>query len=396
MRVAMVILEYSPLTGGAQRQIAAVAPMLAQRGIEVHVLTRQLQLAALAEREEIDGVPVHRLAAPGPKAIASLCFTTNAIARLAALRPDIVHAHSLFSPATIAALARERFGVGAVVKVLRGGRGGDVERLRAKLASGVRVRALRHSIDGFVAISDEIDAELDGLGIAPGRRHRIPNGVDTARFRPAAPADRAMQRRRLALPAGPTAIYCGRLVREKQVALLLEAWKRLSQRRPEGALVIVGDGPEGASLRRMAPPGVHFTGAREDVLPYLQCADAFVLPSDAEGLSNAMLEAMAVQLPIVATRVGAATELVSDPDMGRLVRPRDPIALSDALEVVLFDPARADLGQRARERVVNAFDLGSIADRLASLYEEVSNGRVAAGGFPRPAHARRDLGRFAS
>ena len=108
-----------------------------------------------------------------------------------------------------------------MVKVLRGGLGGDVERLRAKLASGARVRALRRSIDGFVAISDEIDGELDGLGIAPGRRHRIPNGVDTARFRPAAPADRAAQRRRLALPDVPTAIYCGRLVPEKRVALLL-------------------------------------------------------------------------------------------------------------------------------------------------------------------------------
>ena len=182
---------------------------------------------------------------------------------------------------------------------------------------------------------------------------------------------------------------------EKRVALLLEAWKRLSQRRPERSLVIVGDGPESASLRRIAPPGVHFAGAREDVLPYLQCADAFVLPSEAEGLSNAMLEAMAVGLPIVATRVGAASELISDPDMGRLVRPGDPIALSDALEAVLFDPARADLGQRARERVVNAFDLGSIAHRLAGLYEEV---RTAASRrwLPAPSASRRDLGRFAS
>ena len=104
MRVAMVILEYAPLTGGAQRQLAAVAPLLAQRGVEIHVLTRRTR--GLAAREEIGGVPVHRLAAPGPKAIASLCFTANAIARLAALRPDVVHAYSLFSPATIAALAR--------------------------------------------------------------------------------------------------------------------------------------------------------------------------------------------------------------------------------------------------------------------------------------------------
>ena len=73
--------------------------------------------------------------------------------------------------------------------------------------------------------------------------------------------------------------------------------------------------------------------------------------------------------------------------MGRLVRPGDAIALSDALEAVLFDPARADLGQRARARVVSAFDLASVADRLAGLYEKVGRGRVAARGFRRATHA---------
>ena len=70
MRVAMVILEYAPLVGGAQRQLASLAPLLAQRGVEVHVLTRRAR--GLANREEIAGVPVHRLPAPGPKATASL------------------------------------------------------------------------------------------------------------------------------------------------------------------------------------------------------------------------------------------------------------------------------------------------------------------------------------
>jgi glycosyltransferase involved in cell wall biosynthesis len=369
MRVAMVILEYAPLTGGAQLQLASIAPLLQQRGIEVHVLTRRVR--RLAEHEWVDGVPVHRLPAPGPKAAASMCFTVAALARLAALRPDVVHAYSLFSPATIAVLARKWLGAAAVVKVLRGGAAGDVERLRAKPGSGVRIRALRRAVDGFVTISDEIDAELESLGIARARRHRIPNGVDTERFRPIPPERRGEMRRKLGLPDVPIAVYCGRLVREKRVDLLLEAWTALRARRPDGALVVVGDGPEARPLQGMAGDGVRFAGRAEDVLPYLQSADAFVLPSDTEGLSNALLEAMAVGLPVVATRVGAAAEIVSDPRIGRLVEPGDARALRDALEFALFDPARAELGPRARARVVKAFALTSVADALADLYRGV-------------------------
>jgi glycosyltransferase involved in cell wall biosynthesis len=369
VRVAMVILEYAPITGGAQRQLETVAPLLAQRGVDVDVLTRRS--GALAAREEIGGVPVHRLAAPGPKATASLGFTAAALARLAALRPDVIHAYSLFSPATIAVLARRALGTPAVVKVLRGGNGGDVERLRAKTAASIRIRALRAAIDGFVAISDEIDTELAELGITSARRHRIPNGVDTQRFRPAAPEQRAALRRRLALPDAPTVVYCGRLVREKRVDLLLESWRALRERRSDVSLVIVGDGPEAPSLLQLAGPGVHFAGACDDVVPYLQSGDAFVLPSDAEGLSNAMLEAMAVGLPIVATRVGAAAEVVGGCGAGRLVPAGDARALRDALEATLTDPARTDLGARARARVVGAFGLASVADRLVRLYETV-------------------------
>jgi glycosyltransferase involved in cell wall biosynthesis len=385
----MVILEYAPVTGGAQRQLASVAPLLQRRGIEVHVLTRRAP--GLAARDRLDGVPVHRLAAPGPKAAASLCFTAAALARLAALRPDVVHAHSLFSPATIAALARQSLGAAAVAKVLRGGRGGDVERLRAKLGAELRIRALRGAIDGFVAISDEIDSELESIGIAHARRHRIPNGVDTERFRPISPEFRVEQRRKLALPDAPTAVYCGRLVREKRVDLLLEAWRALRERRPDCALVVVGDGPEARPLQRLAGDGVHFAGRAEDVLPYLQSADAFVLPSDTEGLSNALLEAMAVGLPIVATRVGAAAEIVSDPGIGRLIDPGDPRALRDALEFALFDPARAQLGSRARARVVRAFGLASVADELAELSGEVirrSRGVASLRRGTRPRHAK--------
>ena len=330
-------------------------------------------------------MPVHRLAAPGPKAIASLSFTANAIARLAALRPDVVHAHSLFSPATIAALARERFGVGAVVKVLRGGRGGDVERLRAKLASGA-ARPRAAALDRRVRRDQRRDRRRARRSrhrawASPShsqwRRHRALPTRGARRSRRAASTSRTPRRSDGDLLRAARAREAGRAAArglEAPIAAPTGEVARDRRRRPRGRIA-AAHAPRPASTSR---------ALARTCLPYLQCADAFVLPSEAEGLSNAMLEAMAVGLPIVATRVGAAPELISDPDMGRLVRPGDPIALSDALEAVLFDPARADLGQRARERVVSAFDLASVADRLAGLYEQVRASRAAAPWLPAP------------
>ena len=366
----MVILDHLPLEGGAQRQLAAVAPLLERRGVEVHVLTRRRN--GLARRAEIGGVPVHRLPAPGTRTTASLGFTAAALNRIAALRPDVVHAYSLFSPATIAGLAKQLFGTATVVKVLRGGRAGDVERLRARAFSRSRIRWIRGTIDRFVTISSEIDAEIDALGIARERRRSIPNGVDTDRFRPATPALRRQRRHELALPDAPTAVYCGRLVSEKRIDLLLAAWEGIDLGQPRASLVIVGAGPESERLRRLAGSRVHFAGETADVLPYLQAADVFVLPSATEGLSNALLEAMAAGLPPVATRVGGATDVVADRITGRLVAPGDRDALREALGSVLADPAREALGARARASVVGTHALPSVADRLVALYQELA------------------------
>jgi glycosyltransferase involved in cell wall biosynthesis len=385
LRVAMVLLDYLPVQGGAQRQLAALAPLLRDRGVEMHVVTRRAPGAPA--RECKDGVAVRRLPAPGPRALAGPVFAAAALTRVAALRPDVVHAFSLFSPSLVAIWAKRLLGVGTLCKVLRGGRAGDVERLRGKPLAGMRVRRLRAAIDGLVAISDEIDAELDALGIPAARRHRIPNGVDTRRFQPAPPEEQARRRRELGLPAAPIVVYCGRLVPEKRVDVLLEAWRGVEARLPGANLVIVGDGVEAAALRRSAGPGVRFVGEADDVLPFLQAADVFALPSDTEGSSNALLEAMAAGLPVVATRVGAATEVVAE-GAGRLVAPGDAVSLASALEAILTDPARARLGAAGRARVVSDYALAGVADRLVRLYREVApraavrepgGGRLAAG-----------------
>jgi glycosyltransferase involved in cell wall biosynthesis len=368
MRVVMLTLDYHPVTGGAQKQIAALAPLLRARGAAVEVWTRAVP--GQPHAESIDGIPVRRLGRPGARSTAG--FAVQAALGLLRARPDVLHAHSLFSPAAIALLARQALGVPAVVKVLRGGVLGDSVRLLGKPHGPRRAAALAQRIDRFVAISTEIDRELDDLGVAPERRRFVPNGVDTERFRPLRLLSRVALRHDLGVGDRPLVVYAGRLVPEKGLDDMIAAWPRVERAHPGAELAVLGAGPCEAELRRRAPVAVKFLGDVADVAPYLLAADAFVLPSQTEGLSNALLEAMAAGLPIVATSVGGNADLIEDGVNGRLVPPRRSDALGDALAALLADaPLRRGLGARARRRVVDDYSLPATADRLFDLYREL-------------------------
>src|SRR5687767_1062493 len=107
-RIAMIIHDFLPRVGGAERQLAAIAPLLQRRGFEVHILTRLYP--GLPRLENMQDVIVHRLPAPGPKPIASLFFTINIVNMLRRLKPNIVHSYSLLSPTTGAVASKRLFG----------------------------------------------------------------------------------------------------------------------------------------------------------------------------------------------------------------------------------------------------------------------------------------------
>ncbi len=316
LRVAMIIQGYHPLLGGAERQLRSVAPLLQARGVDVHILTRRH--AGMAPYEAVDGVPVHRLPVPGPRPLKSLAYTAGSLALLRKLRPQVIHAYDLSSATTTAVLAKRLYGTPLVVKLLRGGVHGDIDRLKQKLFGDRRMTTFVREVDAFMTISREIDAELAAAGVAPERRRFIPNGVDVDRFAPVGDAAKARLRAELGLPEGPVVLYVGRLVAEKRLDVLLRAWSTAAAGRSV-SLLLLGEGPEEAALRSIAGPGVTFTGRVDDIAPYLKAADLFVLPSATEGLSNALLEALAAGLAVVATDVGGARDVVEDTVGGRLV-----------------------------------------------------------------------------
>jgi glycosyltransferase involved in cell wall biosynthesis len=260
-------------------------------------------------------------------------------------------------------------GIPVVVKVLRGGILGDVAKLKKRFLGYRRLKALREHLDRFIVISREIEMELIELGFPSEKLCRNPNGVHTDKFFPCFGERKTALREALGIKSGLVTVFAGRLSAEKKVDHLIKIWPIVREKYPQAELLIIGEGEESPSLKRLAADGVSFLGSVDDVSPYLQAADLFILPSITEGLSNALLEAMSTGLPVIATSVGGATDLINHMENGWLISPGN---LSDLLEAVLDmlgnEQLRKRLGEKARERILNEFDLNLVASRLKDLY----------------------------
>ncbi|MBC7878301.1 MAG: glycosyltransferase family 4 protein [Anaerolineales bacterium] len=377
IHVAMITQGYLPLLGGAERQIAALAPLLKERGINVHVITRRY--SGLKSFETIQGVPVHRLPTLRTKALSSFMFTIRAIPLIRSLRPHIIHAHGLLSPTTTAVAAKRVFGIPVVSKSLRGGILGDLTRLTNGPLGHQRFQTFQKHVDAFITISNEIEHELIEKGISPKRCVFIPNGVKLDEFQPVDIHKKRLLRKELQLPEGPLAIFAGRLENEKRVGDLIQVWHLIRQQYADANLLILGTGSQEAKLKQMATEGVLFGGAVKHVAPYLQTADVFVLPSVAEGLSNALLEALATGVPVIVTATGGTTDIVRHKVSGWLIRDYESKALLEGILAFLGNQAlREQCASEGRRYVLQNYSLINTADNLYKLYNNVLFQKVKA------------------
>jgi glycosyltransferase involved in cell wall biosynthesis len=252
---------------------------------------------------------------------------------------DLIDAHYFYPDGVTAALLGRSLGKPVVITA----RGTDVSLIADfRLPRRWIGWAAAHAA-GVVTVSEALRERLLGLGARGGPIEVLRNGVDLDLF---APQDRRAARRDLGIAeAGSVVASVGWLIPRKGHDLAIRAVARL----PETTLLIVGDGPEEAALRRLAEQiglagRVRFIGAlpHERLPAAYNAADVLVLASSREGFPNVLLEALACGTPVVATAVWGTPEIVASPAAGRLVQERSVEALSAALHDVLADPpARA-------------------------------------------------------
>jgi glycosyltransferase involved in cell wall biosynthesis len=247
----------------------------------------------------------------------------------------------------------------------------------------IAARLTRRLSDRFVVPSQAVHDRLVNTERLPRNRIvLIENGVDTQRYnRPGGEVSRSQ----LGLdPNGMVVGAVGRLSPEKGLHHLL---KGLAILRSHGLLVdliLVGDGPERPRLdldsRAFGLDGhVKFLGVRRDLPRIYAVMDVFALPSLQEASPMALLEAMAAGRPIVATSVGGVPEILENGRSGLLVTPGCPVALADGLERLTSDSAlRHRLGDAARHRVAERFDISHTVERHAQLYRELLTERRSA------------------
>jgi UDP-glucose:(heptosyl)LPS alpha-1,3-glucosyltransferase len=258
--------------------------------------------------------------------------------------------------------------------------------LAVRALRALRGRAARQ-VDRYVAISSEIRAGLLRVGVDSARIVAIPNGIAVGRFAPVTALRKSELRAGLSLPADAVVlIYTGRLAASKGVMMLIDVWRELAREYPAAHLVIVGTGRGSfdncePALREFVAEHalgtrVTLTGSVANVHEYLQAGDLFVFPSDYEGFSLSILEAMTAGLPLVCTRVGIAAELEDQGRFGLLVPPKDRAAFRDAMRRLLQDAGlRADMGASARATVSASYSSSAEAGQYVELFSELIGAR---------------------
>jgi len=241
------------------------------------------------------------------------------------------------------------------------------------------------AVDGIAAISPSVAEALVAGGVKRDRIALIPSGVDCERFQPPTEAARLAARAALGLTSDQFVMgTVGMLEPRKGHRTLVEALARLEAHSAiceTQCCLIAGGGSLQAALAdqisaleaggQIAPGVIRMPGACTDPYSILAALDLFVMPSLAEGLGVAALEAMACGLPVVASEVGGLRDLVTDGATGLLVPPADPAALAEAISKLASEPnLRAAMGAAGRLRVADHFSLATMAQRTLTLYRD--------------------------
>lgn len=362
MNIIMVINSFFPLVGGAERQAQRISEALVNRGHKVTVLTRHHR--NLEEKVDINGVNIIRIKVGNINKIKPIIFLIKTLifVRKNKKKIDIVHGHSLNAPGLIVALIRKYFKIPVVVKIAGGGdkTGCEIIKMNNSGIKGkLKVKIMNKYIDKFIAISKSIEKDLEIVGTSKHQVEYLPNGIDMNLFH------------KSSLESRRDFLYLGRLESVKGIDILLKAWMNIIKENENfpHKLYIAGNG----SLKNSIPidPSIKYLGNVSDVKKIILQNEFFILPSRYEGISNALLEAMALERVIIASNVGGNPDLISNNVTGYLFESENIKELKSIIWRVVSEKKERDVGRRAREFLEENYNLEKNVSKLEKLYQEI-------------------------
>jgi len=374
------VLDVNQNLGGAEVFSLRLAQGLLNRGYRVTIIAA-VQSWHKPFKNTIDfnngNVPVIFFPLPKVRFLGSFIYLlfTSVYLLLYSSRTKVIHVNTVNLIALIVAFVSKTIGKRVVCRTM----GGDMWLLDNLLRQNrpllwLRLLAL-HSMDKIVSQSGESTATLVDLGINPKRIAQISNGVDTLHFEPIERDEKNIFRSELGILKQEPMICCVNKLRSlKRVDVILNAFALLLPQYPNARLMIIGDGELKSELEHMASSlgvlsRVQFVGNVKDTAKYLQASDVFVLASDKENQSNALIEAMACGLPVIATAVGGNKEIIQHDVNGILVPNSSAHDLSQAIERILSnDKMSARLGISARKSVIERYSIDFVVEQYLSLY----------------------------
>jgi L-malate glycosyltransferase len=363
--VKLAFVLHSASIGGAESNLLDFLTRVEPPEFECKVVTLNSG-GAFNDRIRAAGVPDH--------SFTGSYFTT--LMSLAAFfrewRPEVVHLYGLKANLLVRPIARMHN-----CKVVCAIRGANPN---LPWHHVVLDRATTSLVDWWIANSDAGKAITARRNhVSPERMSVIRNGIDAKRFMPV--ADREAAKRRLGFePDVHIVVHVGNLRPMKGHVDIMRAIPPIIDRCGTTIFLFVGqDQMQGViqaeAKKHRVEPHIRFMGEQHDVRPFLAAADVFLLPSLHEGLPTAILEAMSMSLPVVATSVGGIPELVVVNETGFLIAPRDPDAIAHYVVNLLLDPELcARFGRAARERVLQYFTLDHMVNQLRREYVRIARG----------------------
>jgi len=372
MHVCMFTDYFLPhLFGGTEKAVYEISRRLVKKGHQVTVLT--LDVHGYERRSQVEGIDIYRLPAVSLTKVVGAQLTVSPLSVLRTSRiirsvcPDVIHAHNLYFNLTAISSMVKRLTHLPLVTTLHLPKMQYDKPLLDTLIKFYQ-KTIGHLIvkssDRLIAVSKSVLMHaIEDLKASPSGITLIPNGVDTSVFLP------NDQRRKNAIVT-----FIGRLIRNKGPQCLIQASPDILKSHPEARIYIVGEGPLKDKLMHQVATQrledhIHFLSSVSDILPILQSTTIFVRPSLTEGMSLAILEAMACGLPVVASSVEGNVEIIDHGKTGYLVPPTNSKALAEAITFLLSNQKIAsEIGENARRKIEKFYDWEHIADRTMEIY----------------------------